>query len=296
MHYENPAMEKDVFVSTKLRLWTTKNLRPTEFGILTVGTVSAPLNILLPPKMDRISLEYTCRNDFLNNIFGDNEKITIFAHLPHTHLAGRSLYSKVIRNKKEVEYIGNNKYYDFNYQYVNFLKKPVVMRRGDELSVNCIYSTLNRNRSVVSGLATHDEMCLDFLWYYPKSSTFNDCYDNFEFNSMLEFFDSMNKTGKINWQFERQNFFRDSMRSVEESEMMKNPEYVQKLFQEYFDTSKRNLCSYGTGSCELYDAFKVERMPEDSCPPTLIINGATTIYSASLLGLVLNGLALLNHI
>lgn len=66
IHYENPTMSRDVSINSKLRLWTTKNLRAVEFGILTVGTDVAPVNILLPPKMNRISLEYTCRNDFFN--------------------------------------------------------------------------------------------------------------------------------------------------------------------------------------------------------------------------------------
>ncbi len=39
------------------------------------------------------------------------------------------MFSKIIRDNKEIEYIANNKYYDFNYQYTNFLQKPVVLKR-----------------------------------------------------------------------------------------------------------------------------------------------------------------------
>jgi hypothetical protein len=38
---------------------------------------------------------------------------------------GRQIYSKVIRNGTEVEYLTNGKYYNFKYQYVNYLYKPV---------------------------------------------------------------------------------------------------------------------------------------------------------------------------
>jgi len=39
------------------------------------------------------------------------------------------VFSKIVREDKEIEYVANNKYYDSNYQYTNFLQKPVVMKR-----------------------------------------------------------------------------------------------------------------------------------------------------------------------
>ena len=42
---------------------------------------------------------------------------------------GRQVFSKIVREDKEIEYVANNKYYDSNYQYTNFLQKPVVIKR-----------------------------------------------------------------------------------------------------------------------------------------------------------------------
>jgi hypothetical protein len=94
--------------------------------------VPADMGIIIPPKASALSLEYMCRENSFRNIFGPSGEITIFAHSPHTHLAGTQVFSKVVRNGTEVEYIANNKYYSFNHQYVNFLTKPVTMRK-----VNC---------------------------------------------------------------------------------------------------------------------------------------------------------------
>ena len=121
------------------------------------GTAPAVQGIVIPPKTSALSLEYLCRGNVFQNIFGASGEITVFAHSPHTHLAGTQVFSKVIRNGKEVEYIANNKYYDFNYQYVNFMQKPVTMRRGDELLVNCVYKT-DRPGITTGGLASMDEM------------------------------------------------------------------------------------------------------------------------------------------
>lgn len=87
-------------------------------------------------------------------MFNDTSEIKVFSSMPHTHLlggvfkvyhfviftwiykmlilyfqTGREVYTSVVRNGKEIAYIANNKYYDFNYQYYNFLTNPVVVKR-----------------------------------------------------------------------------------------------------------------------------------------------------------------------
>jgi len=48
------------------------------------------------------------------------------------------VFSKIVRDNKEIEYVANNKYYDFNYQYTNFLQKPVVIKK-----VTCLNKELD---------------------------------------------------------------------------------------------------------------------------------------------------------
>ena len=96
---------------------------------------------------------------YLKYLFEDNQdNITIFSSLPHSHLASREIYSTVIRDGKEIFYIANEKYYDFNYQYLNFLQKPFVFKRNDEIKVTCSYSTPGRKTATIAGLSTFDEM------------------------------------------------------------------------------------------------------------------------------------------
>lgn len=40
-------------------------------------------------------------------------------------MEGRSLWTKIIRNKTAVQYLFNAEAYDFNYQYENRLTKPI---------------------------------------------------------------------------------------------------------------------------------------------------------------------------
>ena len=87
-----------------------------------------------------------------------NKNVTVFALLAHTHLTGREIHTKIVRNNKEVSYLSKNNYYDFNYQNVAFLPKPVVLKKDDEILVNCVYSTMDRKNFTSGGLITSKEM------------------------------------------------------------------------------------------------------------------------------------------
>jgi hypothetical protein len=52
MHYDNPDLIKNRNDYSGIKLYLTTNLRPIEFGILTVGAVPEYTSIILPPKVN----------------------------------------------------------------------------------------------------------------------------------------------------------------------------------------------------------------------------------------------------
>jgi len=50
MHYDNPSGEKNIKDYSGIRLYVTTNLRPIEFGILSVGAIPELTSIIIPPK------------------------------------------------------------------------------------------------------------------------------------------------------------------------------------------------------------------------------------------------------
>jgi len=60
--------------------------------------------------------------------------------------------------------------YDFNFQEIRYLKDPIQLLPGHRIDVECTYETNNRDAPVVNGLGTKQEMCLVFLYHYPKVS------------------------------------------------------------------------------------------------------------------------------
>jgi hypothetical protein len=45
--------------------------------------------------------------------------------MPHTHLAGFEIWTKIVRDGFDIGYLFNNKYYDFNYQNTYILNPPI---------------------------------------------------------------------------------------------------------------------------------------------------------------------------
>ncbi len=57
------------------------------------------------------------------------------------------------------------------YQFNNQLTSPVnyIIKKGDSLETYCIYDTTKRTTETIFGHGSNDEMCMDFLFYYPKA-------------------------------------------------------------------------------------------------------------------------------
>jgi len=58
-----------------------------------------------------------------------------------------------------------------------------------------------RNVFTFGGLSTKEEMCMDFLWYYPRNNknhnTVSVCVEEFDEGAYLDLWKSLNKTSKI---------------------------------------------------------------------------------------------------
>ena len=49
--------------------------------------------------------------------------------MPHTHLAGVSVETRIIRNGVDIGFVFANPHYDFNYQQIYLLKPSVVLTK-----------------------------------------------------------------------------------------------------------------------------------------------------------------------
>ena len=85
------------------------------------------------------------------------------------HRRGVSSSTRHFRNGIEIEPISVNNFYDFNFQNARFLPSTSnTILPGDSMITRCVWDT-SKDKTVVSGgLSSENEMCFDFLEYYPR--------------------------------------------------------------------------------------------------------------------------------
>ncbi|RNA04066.1 dopamine beta-hydroxylase [Brachionus plicatilis] len=116
-----------------LKFKFTKNLRKYDLGVLSIAVPTNQLDIVIPPRTDSVKLTSICYPECTKNYIPE-DGITVFAGNLHTHLAGRAVRTKL----------------------------------GDSLILECTYGSKNRNKFTLGGFGTSDEMCINFIYYYPK--------------------------------------------------------------------------------------------------------------------------------
>ncbi|UJR07225.1 hypothetical protein I4U23_011513 [Adineta vaga] len=171
MHYDNPKLQSGRQDSSGIRFYVNNELRPQELGFLTFGTSSNTFALAIPPKVENFIVDSYCTANGSQNYPKDG--ITVTAALPHTHLQGKTVWTKIIRNGVAEKYLFNGDAFDFNYQFNNLLSKPIKLYPGDAFATRCIYNTMNKNEVTWGGEKTKEEMCLHMFTYYPRM---NDMY------------------------------------------------------------------------------------------------------------------------
>ncbi len=94
----------------------------------------------------------------------------MFSAFLHSHLAGRKLRLRHIRDGRELDPIAVDEHYDYDYQISRAVDpSKVILLPGDEFILECEYDTSERDAMTFGGGAASNEMCLAFLSVYPRS-------------------------------------------------------------------------------------------------------------------------------
>ena len=142
-------------------------------------------------------------------------EITVFASQLHTHLTGRRVWTSQVRDGRVIEILNRDNHYDQMFQEIRMLKEPVRVRPGDTLINTCVYETMARKNMTVGGYAISDEMCVNYLHYYPLSRL-EVCKSSLSDNVLENYFEKMKRIDLADTSSQksiRQNF--DSIRWTE---------------------------------------------------------------------------------
>ncbi|UJR36729.1 hypothetical protein I4U23_029445 [Adineta vaga] len=173
MHYTNTQLCTNCTDSSGIRFYVTNQLRQYDIGYLTFGTNTDSLGLSIPPRVESFVVDTYCPASVTSTFPASG--ITVLNAFPHTHLQGKTVWTKIIRNKTAVGYLFNAETYDFNYQFDNRLPQRIQLYPGDEFSTRCIYNTMNKNTTTLGGERTKDEMCLHMFTYFPRMDNISIC-------------------------------------------------------------------------------------------------------------------------
>ncbi|MBZ3887721.1 DBH-like monooxygenase protein 2 [Sciurus carolinensis] len=170
IHYSNFHNLPGIYDTSGIRIYYTSHLRKYDMGVLQLGVFTFPIHFI-PPGAESFMSYGLCKTEKFQEMNGaPMPDIQVYGYLLHTHLAGRALQAVQYRNGTQLQTICKDDSYDFNLQETRDLPHRVVIKPGDELLIECHYQTLDRDSVIFGGPSTLNEMCLVFLFYYPRNN------------------------------------------------------------------------------------------------------------------------------
>jgi len=195
VHYDNPDHDVGIVDNFGFSAYylDEANMRPHDAGGLTLGDPALRLRVRdyqlpnelswlpipselkwpyesgpLSPGRSEIHRQATCPGSCTSSAL--EEPITVFASNLHMHYAGKKMYSELIRDGESqgVNPSMRIDYFDNGFQQLLEIEAgEFVINPGDEIQTHCWYDTSKRTKEVDFGFGTKDEMCMNFLFYYP---------------------------------------------------------------------------------------------------------------------------------
>ncbi|OQV22795.1 DBH-like monooxygenase protein 1-like protein [Hypsibius exemplaris] len=184
VHYNNP--DRLTFVDDSgMRFLLTDKVRKHDSGSIMTGIFSLDYTLTMPPGLRNFHLSAQCSDQCTaSNIPPDG--ITVFSSFVHMHTRGRSGVARQFRGTEEIlPPLGAELNYDFNFQQTRPLLPYRKVLPGDRIIVECNFTTQQETGPIYGGEGTTEEMCLVFLYYYPKIDL-NTCGSRFKIKPYLK--------------------------------------------------------------------------------------------------------------
>jgi hypothetical protein len=160
VHYNNP-LEQQIVDNDGLDVLITKELRPNPAAIFSQGDIAA---ISIPGNQSAYEHVASCAGNQTSSLL--TEPIHVFASFLHAHEIGAAITSEVYRGGNMVGTIATEDPFDFNQQ--KFLPADIDIMPGDEIRTRCTYDSTGINGNTNGGEASDEEMCINFMMYYPR--------------------------------------------------------------------------------------------------------------------------------
>jgi len=165
IHFDNPQSLTDVVDNSGFTMVHTPNLRQHDASSIIVGDPLVKFGDRgrIPGGLDQVHYEGVCPSECTQKM---SHEINVFSDFLHMHEIGDRMWTTLYRDGANVGYTNRVEFFDFGFQQstrVNYVIKP-----GDQLHTHCVYNSRNRVNDTRFGSASEDEMCMNFLTYWPS--------------------------------------------------------------------------------------------------------------------------------
>ena len=152
-------------------MWLTSVPRAYAAGVLQLGDPSLQqAGQTLPTGGSHYT--YTC-DAARTSAWAVNE-ITVFGSILHMHKNGAQMYTEVTDPSGNVVTRPNSvEYFDFEHQDPTLLA-PYTIAKGSTLTTRCYFDNIV-GPNLAFGLGSDQEMCIDFVYYYPVTAGLDTC-------------------------------------------------------------------------------------------------------------------------
>ena len=163
IHYNNPWRDAGVSDSSGINVFYTSQRREHDLGVLQLGD---PFLLLggTPVGDGLTEHHFSCSGECSQVALAD--PITVIRESLHMHQSGTRMYNSQVRNG-EVIRTANVDFFDFDQQgSFATVQPPYQIQAGDGFETSCYY----RSNGELFGLSSQQEMCIAYLWYYPRAT------------------------------------------------------------------------------------------------------------------------------
>ena len=89
------------------------------------------------------------------------------------HELGARGWTRLWRGTQDMGYTTRIEYYDYGFQ--EFVPLNFTLMPGDRLQTHCAYDSRSRSAPTPFGSPSNQEMCMDFVMYYPRVPDWDFC-------------------------------------------------------------------------------------------------------------------------
>ncbi|XP_035789242.1 tyramine beta-hydroxylase-like [Anopheles albimanus] len=167
VHFNNPELVAGRLDSSGMRLNVVATLRPHDAAIMELGLEYTD-KMAIPPGQVAFPLTGYCIAECTRAAL-PADGIVVFGSQLHTHLRGVRVLTRHFRGPNELPNLNRDDFFSHHYQEIRQLRyKPRVLP-GDALVTTCYYDTRGYETVTLGGFSISDEMCVNYIHYYPAT-------------------------------------------------------------------------------------------------------------------------------